>query len=107
MALTVSVQTTKYNSYAKRIVDHIATPLKIVVAKVTFDASYDAGGEAFDYSDYGIDELSAIMFEPSGTYLFEYDRTNKKIKVYSALGTEVTAATDLSSLSTYVTMIGY
>lgn len=107
MALTVSINTNKYNSYAKRFVDHIASPLKFIGLEITFDASYPTGGYALDYGDYDISDLSVVNFEPNDTYIFVYDRTNKKVKVYSGLGTEVTAGTDLSSVTTYMSMFGY
>lgn len=55
----------------------------IYTANVAFDSSYATGGEAFDVQSlFGIHDLSAVIIEPRDGYMFQYDRTNKKIKAY-------------------------
>lgn len=49
--------------------------------EVDFDDDYALGGEAFDYRNYGIADLIAVMVEGQKGYTFEYDKTNYKLKV--------------------------
>lgn len=78
---------------------------KIVIASLAFDSSYPTNGESFTPADVSLDTISFISFEQRAGYLFEYDYTNKKIKVYgphthtirfqtSAAANAVTAAAD-------------
>lgn len=81
-----------------------------VALKITFDSSYPTGGEALDLTSY-VNNIETAMIEGSGGYVFEYDRTNKKVKAFEAGADgaaldEVTAATNLSTVVTYVTVSG-
>lgn len=51
-----------------------------VTADITFDKSYDAGGEPLTARNIGLNVLTMLMCEPQGGYTFEYDHTNKKVK---------------------------
>ena len=50
---------------------------------VAFDSSYASGGESFDYTKYGFNAVSQIHIFDKYGYNFEYDYTNKKIKVFA------------------------
>lgn len=73
MALTVSYDTPK--------------PVKIghglgqLSGTIAFDSSYPTGGESFDLSGYFKSVYQVIISDQNSGYLFEYDYTNKKIKV--------------------------
>lgn len=88
--------------------------LRVRRAKVTFDNSYDAGGEAVTAADFGMNTLVAVIpvGGPAG-YSVQFDVANSKLAAYrtgtsadTALN-EVTAAVNLSAVSYYVLAIGY
>lgn len=56
---------------------------KVRIVTVTFDSSYDAGGESFTPADVGLAEFTAVLFAPdaSGPYVFTYDYTDQLILV--------------------------
>lgn len=72
---------------------------KTVIGKLAFDSSYPTGGEAITAAQLGLSKIVRMKFQPSGTYLFAFDTANNKVKVYSAINTEVSNATDLSALT--------
>tara|TARA_R100000988_G_C3948660_1_gene139923 strand:- start:62 stop:373 length:312 start_codon:yes stop_codon:yes gene_type:complete len=81
-----------------------------VALKITFDSSYPTGGEALDLTAY-VSNIETVGIEVSGGYVFQYDRSNKKVLAYeagadSAALDEVANATNLSSTVTYVTVTG-
>lgn len=76
---------------------------------ITFDASYPAGGEAFDGNDIGLPTLESLSFnQGEDGFVFHWDATNEKIVVFGQEPTnatagviglsEVAAATDLSAV---------
>tara|TARA_R100001509_G_C4882301_1_gene220552 strand:- start:3549 stop:3860 length:312 start_codon:yes stop_codon:yes gene_type:complete len=81
-----------------------------VALKVTFDDSYPTNGEALDLTAY-VSNIETVHVEVSGGFVFQYDRTNKKLKAFEAGADgdaldEVDNATNLSSVVTYVTVTG-
>jgi hypothetical protein len=48
-----------------------------------------------------------VIIPRDGTYEYVYDRTNKKIMVYSTAGVEVAADTDLSAVTCYGVALGH
>ena len=81
-----------------------------VALKITFDSSYPTGGEALDLTTY-VSNVESVGIEVSGGYVFQYDRTNKKVLAYEAGADgaaldEVANTTNLSSTVTYVTVTG-
>ena len=81
-----------------------------VALKITPDASWLAAGEALDLTTY-VSNIETVHIESPGGYVFHYDRTNKKLLAYEA-GADgaaldaVSDATNLSSLSVYLTVTG-
>ena len=70
-------------------------------------ASYATGGFAADIeTDLGVSEsdVDYVAIHATGGYLGEFDSTNDKIIAYVSGGTEVTATTDLSSETFYLTV---
>jgi len=81
-----------------------------VALKITFDDSYPTGGEALDLTAY-VENIETVGIEVSGGYVFQYDRTNKKVLAYEAGADgaaldEVANATNLSTVITYVSVTG-
>ena len=81
-----------------------------VALKITFDSSYPTGGEPLDLTTY-VENIETVGIEVSGGYVFQYDRTNKKVLAYEAGADgaaldEVTNATNLSTVVTYVSVTG-
>lgn len=91
---------------------------RVRVVDVTFDSSYDTGGESFTPSNVGLHEIDAVIVTgDTGGYVIEYDRANQKLVAYqqtdpAAIGgadiplTEVAAATDLSAVTVTAIAIG-
>lgn len=57
--------------------------------------SYATGGIAADLQG-GMGSVDMVQLTATGGYVAEYDATNKKVKLYSAPGTEVTATTSVT-----------
>ena len=55
---------------------------KMMIAQVDFDSSYAFGGESFDYVSYGFRTVDSVKFFDGKGFTFEYDFTNKKVKVF-------------------------
>ena len=81
-----------------------------VALKITFDSSYPTGGEPLDLTTY-VENIETVGIEVSGGYVFQYDRTNKKVLAYEAGADgaaldQVANATNLSTVVTYVSVTG-
>jgi len=113
--------------------DNVIGTRKMIVLDITFDGSYPTGGEPLDLTDY-VGTIESVMIEQNGGFQFVYDRTNKKVKVYSQQldviiadddpsasntnklielagttanrATEVANATDLATVSTTIVLTG-
>jgi hypothetical protein len=93
---------------------------RVRLSKVTFDSSYETGGESFTPADVGLSEFSAVFVSPDAAsipgYVVQYNYTTKKLQVFGveqdADGVvtdpldEENAAADLSSLVVRVLAIG-
>jgi hypothetical protein len=85
---------------------------KQVIADVTFDNSYPTGGEAFAPSDVDPGESSSSAFHfvvigmndvtLADQREVDYDYTNKKLMVKTAITTEATNASDQSAVKVRV-----
>jgi hypothetical protein len=68
-----------------------------MIATVTFDSSYPAGGEALTAAQLAIGgRLLAVLAESVSGLSFEYDRTNSKLKAFGQVASAVTV-TDLDA----------
>lgn len=56
----------------------------IALVDLAFDSSYPTGGEAITVP--GLAAINEIYFPQVSGYLFEYDKANKKVKVYTPTG---------------------
>lgn len=72
---------------------------KIFYAETVDFETYQSGGMDFDVEKYFPKIMHGVIIESKGGYTFDYDAENKKIKAYSAPGTEVEDGTDLSALT--------
>lgn len=101
MALTVAV--------VKR---NVVGAQREVIADVTFDNSYPTGGEAFSPRDLDLSQPSTATFHfldvgmndatIADQRLVEYDYTNSKLVVRTAVNTEATNASDQSAVKVRV-----
>lgn len=75
---------------------------------VTFDNSYPTGGEAIAASDFNLSRIDMVLVgQPVGsTRIVTWDDANSKLKVYTALSTEATNASDQSAIKVPVIVIG-
>ena len=78
---------------------------------VTLDNSYPTGGESVTANDLGLNTISGIVVSGGGQgYICQYKPTNAtsgKFIVFSSGTTEVSNATDLSTITLSVLAIGY
>ena len=79
---------------------------RMVVAAVTFDNSYPTGGEPLVPSDLGLSSIDYLNANSDGSNAFVYDKTNNKLKAYTAAGAEVANATNLSAVVIRIFAIG-
>jgi hypothetical protein len=75
------------------------------VVGITFDSSYPTGGETVLASDIGLVSIDAAIVGLTSTGKPVY-WTGSKLKVFSAIGTEVSDTTDLSAEVVTVEFIG-
>ncbi|MDB4895911.1 MAG: hypothetical protein JWN15_2173 [Firmicutes bacterium] len=81
---------------ATKIQALIGGPARFTAGQVVLTATaYATGGIAVDLTQ-DIPQLTAALVSSAGGYAAEYDATNKKIKLYTAPGAEVTNATALT-----------
>lgn len=95
MAITVAINREKF--YVDGVRKH-------QFGTLTFDNSYDSGGDALDYQDLDFEvELHHLQINPSGGFVAEWDETNNKVLVYqeadSAGPLEEVAATDADTVA--------
>ena len=81
MALTVS-----------SVIPGVSGSKRTATFDVAFDASYPTGGEALTPGQVGLQVIESAVIEPKGGYLFEWDHTAKKVKVFSGGGADFTPA---------------
>ena len=70
-------------------------------------SSYASGGFAADIvADFGValGDIDYVIVTPSDNYWAQWDSVNKKILVYVPAGTQVSASTDLSGVTFYLTV---
>lgn len=80
---------------------------RMVIANVTFDSSYQAGGEPVNLSDLGMRDVECILTDGAEGWSVRYNKATKALVVYGATpGTEVTSATNLSTLDVTIAFIG-
>lgn len=72
-----------------------------VIVDVTGDTSYPTGGSSMDLTQAPFAFNTVTAVEPdlplAGTRIYKYDYGNKKLKAFTAFGTEVTNATNASA----------
>lgn len=85
----------------------------MVLARITMSSSYATGGDTIDPNKLGLGKIDAIGTTPcpataSAAVHIELDPTvaPNKVKAYLQAGGQVSNATDLSSFSTIVQVIG-
>lgn len=65
---------------------------------ITLDNSYATGGYAVTPSNFGLWKVAGVLFEDVNGYAFYFNKTTGKVQVFTSGGTEVAAATNLSTL---------
>lgn len=95
MALTATV----------RRKDTLGNSFRAIVAELTFDSSYPTGGENLTPAQLGLSRVEVFFPEQGSGYTIQYDRTNSKLKAFSA-GAEVANGTDLSTVVVRALVLG-
>lgn len=86
---------------------HVADQAE-VLATVTGDSSYTSGGYAVTPQQFGFfDRIDYIVpLSSNGAAIIQYDRANKKIKIFTALGTEAAGGSNQSAIVADVLAVG-
>lgn len=77
-----------------------------ILATFLFDSSYPTGGESLPLATLGLLRVDSFIADGAGGYAFQWDNTNKKVKAFSASGTEVANTTDLSAVTATCRILG-
>ena len=80
-----------------------------VHAVFTPSTSYPAGGEPLNASDFGLRSIEWVVVNPGGldgTRLFTWDKTNGKLRIFTAISTEAGTGTDQSAKTCAVVVYG-
>lgn len=119
MAVTIDTPNTHPLSHCDDIWGRL---VKVRTRTVTFDSSYDTGGESFTPANVGLSEFLNVFISVDAAsttpgYVVQYDYTDEKLVVYGveqdadAATTdeldEEDAAVDLTGLTVRVTCIGF
>ena len=84
-----------------------------VIVDITGDTSYPTNGSPCDFTvaPFAFNEVDLVETElpVAGTRIYKYDYVNKKLKAFSAFGTEVANTTNISAdvVRTIVTGKGF
>lgn len=74
---------------------------------ITFDSSYPTGGEAVTAADFGFgSQLIELLVFPTGAEVPVFDKTNKKVLLYTADGTQAANTSDQSAVVVRYMAIG-
>jgi len=71
----------------------------VKVFSADFAANYPTGGESLTLAQLGFESVAVVAALPAKGYTFGYNSTTHKLAVYASGGTEVTNATNLSTLT--------
>lgn len=89
---------------------HVPGDTYEVEAVFTPSTSYPAGGEPLNASDYGLRQIKWVeIASPAGedgTRLFTWDKTNGKLRIFTAVGTEAATSSDQSAKKTNLKISG-
>jgi hypothetical protein len=91
--------------------DNVSGSRKTVVLKVVPDISWLAAGEELDLNNY-VKTIESISLDGGATgYVWQYDRTNKKLLAFEAGADgaaldQVADATNLSTHTVFITVTG-
>jgi hypothetical protein len=81
-----------------------------VEAVFTPSTSYPAGGEPLNASDFGVRRIDWVEInQPAGadgTRVFTWDKTNGKLRIFTAIGTEAATSSDQSAKTCALTIYG-
>lgn len=80
---------------------------RVVVATITFDSSYPTGGEDLTPGIVGLNTVEAVMPVVNGAEFAVYDYPTKKLKLFTADGTEATNASNQSTIVVTALIFGY
>ena len=86
--------------------------MRLAIYQVTFDNSYPTGGEALTAADLGLSSIEIMKTDGGdGGYVPQFDYANNKMLMFEAGADgaaldEVTATTDLSSVSFRIEVTG-
>jgi hypothetical protein len=86
--------------------------IRSTVCDIKLDTSYPTGGYPIALNAVGLETIDAVLTSTSAGYVYDFDLTNRKLKVYwtgaavSGVLAEVTAATNLSAITVRAVVVG-
>ncbi len=96
------------NATITKVFEGVVGNRKRSLLQVTMSNSYATGGDSASIeNNVGFENIEAIILHQPAIYSVKYDEANQKVIAYDAGGTEVVAATDLSSVSFYCEVYGW
>ena len=83
---------------------------RCVVADVTFDSTYPAGGEPFTPAMFGLDRIDFIACEPAfgsatTAYVCRADHANSKLQLYNSNGAAPAALLETATANQSATVV--
>lgn len=83
---------------------------RAVVANVTFDSSYPAGGEPYTAADFGLSSIDFMMCEPAlgsstTAYVCLADHANKKLMLFNSNGAAPAALLETATANQSATVV--
>lgn len=85
---------------------HNLTNIRLTSGVITISGDYATGGVALSMKSLGLLNAESVIIAPTAGYAFEYDRTNKKVLIYSGALAQVANATTLPTLTPQYIAIG-
>lgn len=82
------------------------TRLSILTGTIAFDSSYPTGGEDFTGVSKYFRTLQSVILDNTSGYVFAYDETNKKVKVFLSSGTPAITVANESTHTHAITLDG-
>jgi hypothetical protein len=112
MPLTISSPADPASGFTVKITTASPSPIRLVGARVTFDDDYPTGGYPITPAQFGLTRIAHI-FTGHGVNanahparLVHYDRTSRKLRVYTALSNQANNHSDQSAISVDVLVAG-
>jgi hypothetical protein len=86
--------------------NHVPGDLREVIVDVTCDTSYPTGGYAVAPANLSSIVFADVQIPPATGHIAAWDYSASKLKLFTAQGTEVTNATNVSTVVCRIAFLG-